>query len=280
MANRSPSPRVHHHVQLGIGQLQAGGERNGAAVRGVERIQVDVAGNASGAADAGDDGQVPGVDLGVDQRAGKGVDAGADAAARTPDVRHAVHAQELFDRILDGQFGQLAHRATSMMAFRMSSGRCTLPPACPTKRTMALPAAARSTSRTICPRFSSATTIAFTLRGDLRNLLFGERPGGDQAELADLHALLARHLDGALRHPRGDAVRHHHHVGALDLFFLVEGDLVDILVDLVHQPPHQLVLHGGRHVGIAALVVGQAGDVDVVAFAGPRHVGNQVVAAA
>ena len=31
---------VDHHLQLGVGQLQPGGERDGAAVRGVERIQV------------------------------------------------------------------------------------------------------------------------------------------------------------------------------------------------------------------------------------------------
>src|SRR5271166_380931 len=154
---------VHHHVQLGVRQLQTGGERNGAAVRGVKRILIDVSGDAARATDAGYDGEVLGVDLGVNQRVSEGVDAGANTAARTPDVGNAVHPQELFHRVVGGQFGQIAHRATSRMACRMSSGRCTLPPACPTKRTVALPATARSTSRTICPRFSSATTIAFTL---------------------------------------------------------------------------------------------------------------------
>ena len=91
--------RIDHHVQLGIGQLQAGGEGNRAAVRGVERIQVHVAGDASGAANAGHDGNILQVQVGLGQRAGEGVDAGADAASRTPDVRHALGAQERFHRI-------------------------------------------------------------------------------------------------------------------------------------------------------------------------------------
>ena len=98
---------VDHDVQLGIRQLQSGGERNRAAVRGMERILVHVSGDAAGAADAGDDGQIFEIDLGIDQRAGEAVDAGADAASRTPDVRHAVHAQEGFDRVLGSvKFGQ------------------------------------------------------------------------------------------------------------------------------------------------------------------------------
>src|ERR1017187_3964843 len=62
---------VNHHVQLGVRQLQTGGERNGAAVGGVERVLFDVASNASGAADTGDNGDVPGVDLGIDERVGE-----------------------------------------------------------------------------------------------------------------------------------------------------------------------------------------------------------------
>ena len=90
--------------------------------------------------------------------------------------------------------------------------------------------------------------------------------------------MLARQIDGALRHSRSDAVRHHDHFGAVDLLFFVKRDLVDVLGDLLLQPPDQLVLRGRRHIGIAALVVGQAGDVDVVAFARTRHVGNQIFA--
>ena len=63
--------RIHHHVELGIGQLQSGGERNGAAVRGVERIQVHVAGDAAGAADAATRWPRSSDRLGLGQRAGK-----------------------------------------------------------------------------------------------------------------------------------------------------------------------------------------------------------------
>jgi len=48
---------IDNDVKLGIRQLEAGGERNGAAVRSVERIELDVAGHAAGAADAGDQGK-------------------------------------------------------------------------------------------------------------------------------------------------------------------------------------------------------------------------------
>src|SRR5664279_1961888 len=40
---------VNHNVQLGVCQLQAGGEWNSATVRGVERVLFDVAGNTPGA---------------------------------------------------------------------------------------------------------------------------------------------------------------------------------------------------------------------------------------
>ena len=40
---------------LGVGEFQAGGKGNGAAVGGVEGIEIDVAGHAAGAANAADD---------------------------------------------------------------------------------------------------------------------------------------------------------------------------------------------------------------------------------
>ena len=55
MAEQVAVAGVDHDVELGIGQLQSGSEGDGAAVRGVERIQLHVAGDAAGAADAGDD---------------------------------------------------------------------------------------------------------------------------------------------------------------------------------------------------------------------------------
>jgi hypothetical protein len=60
---------IDDHVQLGIRQLQSGGERNGAAVRGVERIELHVAGHAPGAADAGNQRQRSQIDFRIDERA-------------------------------------------------------------------------------------------------------------------------------------------------------------------------------------------------------------------
>src|SRR5271157_5791457 len=111
---------VHHHIQLGIGQLQAGGEGQRTAVGGVKRVEIDVSGDASGAADTGDDRQVLDVDLGVDQSASEGVYAGSDTAAGAPDVGDALGTQERVSDIVVNGKGR--HRATSMMAFKMSSG--------------------------------------------------------------------------------------------------------------------------------------------------------------
>ena len=88
---------IDDDVQLWVCQLQPGGERNGAAVRGMERIQFDVAGHAPGTADARDQGQRLQIDFRFDERAGERVHGGADAASRAPDVRHAIAAQEWLD---------------------------------------------------------------------------------------------------------------------------------------------------------------------------------------
>ena len=168
--------------------------------------------------------QVLEVDLGFDQRAGEAVDGGADAAAghQMCGMRSMRRNGSTGLRSVNGIHEQLSSRRL-LMAFRISSGLCTLPPACGTRMVLALPPAARSTSRTICPRLSSGTTKALALGGHFADLLFRERPGGDEAELADLHALVAGHVDGALGHARGDAVADHHHVGALESRLLRTG---------------------------------------------------------
>src|SRR5208282_2536815 len=125
---------IDDDVQLRISQLQAGGEGNGASVRGVERIELHIARDASGTANARDQSQRSEVDLRVDQSASERVDRRADAASRAPDVWHALAAQELLDRVDDRgnleihQIGReiivavVAHRAASTIAFRISSG--------------------------------------------------------------------------------------------------------------------------------------------------------------
>ena len=90
---------IDNDVQLGVRQFQSGGERDGAAVRGVEGIQLDVARHAPGAADARHQGQRSQIDFRFDERAGERVHGGADAASRAPDVGHAIGAQEWLDWI-------------------------------------------------------------------------------------------------------------------------------------------------------------------------------------
>src|SRR5258705_9827060 len=122
-----------------------------AAMRRVERIQLHVTGDAAGAADTGHQSKRLQINLRFNQRPRETIHRAPDTAAWTPDVRHALGAQEGFDRVGDVED---VHRLASRIAFRMSSGRCTLPPACGTGSVFALPPAARSTSRTICPRLS------------------------------------------------------------------------------------------------------------------------------
>src|SRR3954468_2444080 len=107
--------------------------------------------------------------MGSEKGSGETVYGGADAAPGTPDVRHTVHTEERLDgvgrihRNVDRDFeGMVVHRTASRIAFRMTSGLCTLPPAWLTGITLARPFTARATSWTIWPRLISGTTKAFT----------------------------------------------------------------------------------------------------------------------
>src|ERR1700726_3821325 len=154
---------VDHDVQLGISQLQPGGKWNRASVRRVKRVELHIARDAPGATDPRHQRQRLEIDLRINERAREGVYRGADTAAWAPDVRHAVAAQEWLYGIgsVVGRVTQnVQHRLASTIAFRISSGLCTPPPACDTAKVFAFPLAARSTSRTICPRLSSGTTNA------------------------------------------------------------------------------------------------------------------------
>jgi hypothetical protein len=85
--------------------------------------------------------------------------------------------------------------------------------------------------------------------GQLADAFGGERPGDDQAQVADLDAFaLARFLDGR-RRPGGDAVGDHHHVGALDAVLAHVHELVGVVADLVEQSADQLVLRGAFMAG-------------------------------
>ncbi len=92
-------------VELGVGKLDAGGEGDGAAVGGVDGVEVQIPGGAGGAADAGDDHEVVAVEIIfriVDELLdGDGHIAhdGAVAAAGAPDLRQVVDAHILMDQI-------------------------------------------------------------------------------------------------------------------------------------------------------------------------------------
>ena len=170
------------------------------------------------------------------------------------------------------------HRAASTMAFRMTSGLCTLPPAWGTGMTLARPAACALHFVDHLAQVQLRHDEGFDAAGQLADVLLGERPRGDDAELAGANALGARQLGGALGDARGDAVGDHHHFGVVQVHGFEEGAAVGERLQLVLQAAHQLVLRLDVHAGVAALVVREAGDVEAVAVAGLHHVGDQVFA--
>jgi hypothetical protein len=80
----------HHHVQLGIAQLEPGGERNGAAVRAVLGVEVEVPGRARRAADARYHRSFVPIQFALLQRLDERREYNARTAARTPDMRDAA----------------------------------------------------------------------------------------------------------------------------------------------------------------------------------------------
>ncbi len=214
--------RVDDHIQLGIREFQSGGEGNCTAVCGVERIELDVSGHAAGAADARNERERSRSIFDSIRARAKAIDRSADAAPWAPDVRHAVAAEKRLDWVDDVQ--QIAHRLASTITFRICSGLCTPPPGVLRRgKFVARPAAARSTSSTICPRLSSGTTKAFTFAASPEILFFGERPGGDEAQLADFESACAGHFDGALGDAGGDAVGDDDDIGIVEMFFFEEA---------------------------------------------------------
>ncbi len=111
----------------------------------------------------------------------------------------------------------------------------------------------------------------------LADEVFGERPGRDQLEPADLDALLARQLDRPQRHARGDAIRNHDHLGVVQSFAFHADNVGAIGANFFDQPVNEPFLHSrvsGQRV--AALVVRQPGDVHVIALARARHRRNAI----
>ena len=75
----------HQHQQFGVGELDALGDGQGAAVDGVESVGGRVAGDAAGTPDAGDEGNLVRGSPDGGQGAGDGGDHAEIAATRTPD---------------------------------------------------------------------------------------------------------------------------------------------------------------------------------------------------
>ncbi len=73
------------HLQVRAGDLEPGGKRQGAAMGGVQGVEIQINGHAGGAADAGDQGHIVIFQTQVVDGADEGAHDHADAAAGTPD---------------------------------------------------------------------------------------------------------------------------------------------------------------------------------------------------
>jgi hypothetical protein len=106
----------HNDLEPGVGQLDTGGEGQGPAMRGVERIEIHVHAHTPGAADPRHQDNVvfakPGAVDGPDQRPQDN----AVAAPRTPDMGELLLVAQIF---VD-QFGNFGHFSSqqSGSAFR------------------------------------------------------------------------------------------------------------------------------------------------------------------
>jgi hypothetical protein len=93
-ADQIPVSREDGHEKLGPAQLDAGGERNGPAVCGVEGIQVHVSRNPAGAADPRADRHFVQIEVRALESGREALHDRADPAGGTPDMRYPVHAEE------------------------------------------------------------------------------------------------------------------------------------------------------------------------------------------
>ena len=142
----------YHHFRVRSGQLESGCNGNGASMRRVNGIEIDVARNTAGTADAGNHRQFVGINTAALDRFGKRIHFGADTAPGTPDMRHAVHAQGTRHGAVLLELSDIrTHLFPFLIASRITSGSCTAPPQWLTLITLLLPPAQRSTSLTIWP---------------------------------------------------------------------------------------------------------------------------------
>ena len=172
---------------------------------------------------------------------------------------------------------RFVHRAASRMAFRITSGLCTVPPACGTgNRSWPCPrrrVPLRAPSGPGSARAPRTPSPCRPVRGCARPGRATPRSAGTCPRL---HALLARQFDGALRHARSDAVGDHHHFGVFQVGRFEQRPARRPAASACPAGGAPAVLRLHVHAGVAALVVRQAGDVEAVAVARLHHVGHQV----
>ncbi len=209
-------------------------------------------------------------------RAREAVDRRADAAARAPDVRHAVAAESTGST---GFRPCLAHRSASVIA-------CAID-----RRVVHRAAGVRHADHAGCRRRSarprapsgpgSARARRTPSRGGARSRMRCSGNGHTvaQAQRARPCRPWARSArDGRQRDARGDPVGDHHDVGAVHAVRRRRRSARgrSFLILSVSRPS-SCACAAHRHVGVALLVVRQAGHVEAVALAGPRHRRHQVL---
>ena len=132
MLVRSPSPLMTTTLSSGFASFRPVAKGMARPCVVWKEFEFDVARDPARAADARDHGDLVHVVTARLDRFGEAGDDRADAAARTPDMRHPVHAEEvrhwvfLAELFVVGRiFGSqifTAHFAPSLMAARISSG--------------------------------------------------------------------------------------------------------------------------------------------------------------
>ena len=169
-------------------------------------------------------------DLGFDQRPGETVDRGADAAARTPDVRHAVHAQERLDGIRPGSSNSSSIQSSGCLHDGVQN-------------LVGIMNAAARVGNGDGLRFAAGG--ALYLVHHLSEVQFRHDEGLERGRPARAmcfsgngHAEMMRNLptlrcprsraslDGALRHARRDAVGDHDHIGVFEFSVFAQGAAV------------------------------------------------------
>ena len=99
MAKKIPVAAENHHVQLGIGQLQARCKGDGTTMGRMVRVQHHIAGPSGGTADTGHHHGFFQINAAGLHGCETGCKGRTDAASGTPDVGNAVRPEEIVQRV-------------------------------------------------------------------------------------------------------------------------------------------------------------------------------------